>query len=118
VATRWEYGSLITVALSPAAGHAPEHLAGILVTALQARVVSVVELGELVPGERFTAMNAVGEDGWIITGPATWTDFSGGTAVMLDHLRLEPWIGQLLANSPGGPWTRGYYEYPMRRVLG
>ena len=48
--TPWEYGSLIIIALAPAEQQPPEHSVGILVTALQARVVSVVELGDLTPG--------------------------------------------------------------------
>ncbi len=115
--TRWEYGSLITVALAPGDGQPAEHMAGILVTALQARVVSVVELGALIPGERFAVMNTVGLDGWIITGPGAWTDFSRGGTVTLERLPIEPWIGQLLAESTAGSWTRGYFEYPMRKPL-
>ena len=79
--TRWEYGSLITIALAASQAQPAEHLAGILVTALQSRVVSVVELADLVPGERYTAMNAVGQEGWIVTGPPARTEFSRGAAV-------------------------------------
>lgn len=115
--TRWEYGSLITIALAPSQAQPPDHMAGILVTALQARLVSIVELAAEVPGERYTAMNAVGQEGWIITAPASWTDFSRAAAITLDSVRQEPWMGELLASSPVGAWTRGYYEYPLRRPL-
>jgi hypothetical protein len=118
--TRWEYGSLITVALAPTEAKPPEHMVGILVTAMQARVVSVVELAALVPGERYAAMNAVGQEGWIITGvPVRW-DFSRGAAVKLDgSTRLAPWVGEMLASSgrPVGSWAHGYHEYPLRRPL-
>ena len=117
MATRWEYGSLITIALARGQGQPPEHLVGILVTALQSRVVSVVELADLVPGERYTAMNVVGEEGWIITGPPVRTEFSRGSAVTLGSIGLDPWIGVTLSSSPVGTWARGYQEYPLRRPL-
>ena len=115
--TRWEYGSLITIALSRSQGQPPEHLAGILVTALQSRVVSVVELADLVAGERYTALNAVGQEGWIVTGPPSRTEFNRGAAVTLGSIGLDPWIGVTLASSPVGTWSRGYQEYPLRRPL-
>jgi hypothetical protein len=115
--TRWEYGSLITIALAASQGQPPEHLAGVLVTALQSRVVSVVELADLVPGERYTAMNAVGQEGWIVTGPPSRTEFNRGAAVPLASIGLDPWIGVTLASSPVGSWARGYQEYPLRRPL-
>ena len=116
--TRWEYGSLITIALAPSEQQPPEHTVGILVTAMQARVVSVVELGDLVPGERYAAMNAVGQEGWIITGPSVRSDFSRGTPVRIGGAtRLAPWMAQTLANQPVGMWARGYFEYPLRRPL-
>jgi hypothetical protein len=117
MATRWEYGSLITIAVASGEAQPPEHMAGILVTALQARVVSVVELAAEVPGERYAVMNAVGQEGWIITGPPVRTEFSRGAAVKLGSLRLDPWIGEALATSPVGSWARGYQEYPLRRPL-
>ena len=114
--TPWEYGSLIIIALAPAEAQPPEHSVGILVTALQARVVSVVELGDLTPGERYVAMNAVGEEGWIITGPGVRSDFSLGTPVRIgSNSRLAPWLAGTLANHPVGSWSRGYFEYPLRR---
>ena len=116
--TRWEYGSLITIALAASEQQSPEHTVGILVTAMQARVVSVVELGDLVPGERYAAMNAVGEQGWIITGPGVRSDFSRGTPVRIGGAtRLAPWMAQTLADQPVGAWSRGYFEYPLRRPL-
>ncbi len=116
--TRWEYGSLITIALAPTEQQPPEHTVGILVTAMQARVVSVVELGDLVPGERYAAMNAVGEEGWIITGPSVRSDFSRGAPARIGGAtRLAPWMAQTLANQPVGLWSRGYFEYPLRRPL-
>jgi hypothetical protein len=116
--TRCEYGSLIVIALAPGEQQPPEHSVGILVTALQARVVSVVELGDLTPGERYVAMNAVGEEGWIITGPGVRSDFSRGTPVRIGGTtRLAPWMAGALANSPVGSWSRGYFEYPLRRSL-
>ena len=115
--TRWEYGSLITIALAASQSQPPDHLAGILVTALQARVVSVTELAAEVPGERYTAMNAVGQEGWIITGPPVRTELSRGPAVTLASVGLDPWIGATLASSPVGSWARGYQEYPLRRPL-
>ncbi|MGO9218902.1 MAG: hypothetical protein ACLP5E_14260 [Streptosporangiaceae bacterium] len=114
--TRWEYGSLITIALAPSEQQPPEHTIGILVTAMNARVISVVELGDLVAGERYAAMNAVGEEGWIITGPSVRSDFSRGTPVRIGGgTRLAPWMAQTLANQPVGLWARGYFEYPLRR---
>jgi len=116
--TPWEYGSLIIIALAPAEQQPPEHSVGILVTAMQARVVSVVELGDLTPGERYVAMNAVGEEGWIITGPSVRSDFSRGTPVRIGGAnRLAPWMAQTLANQSVGMWARGYFEYPLRRPL-
>jgi hypothetical protein len=116
--TRWEYGSLIAIALAPSEAQPPEHTVGILVTAMQARVVSVVQLGDLVPGERFAGMNAVGGEGWIITGPGVRSDFSRGTPVRIGgNTRLAPWMAQTLTNQPVGTWARGYFEYPLRRPL-
>ena len=112
---RWEYGSLMTIALAPSEAQSPEHMVGILITALQARLVAVVELGALIPGERHAVLNAVGHEGWIITGPAVRNDFNRGAAVALDNLRLDPWIGEVLSSSPVGKWARGYFEYPLRR---
>jgi hypothetical protein len=115
--TRWEYGSLMTIALASSEAQSPEHMAGILVTAMHARVVSVVELAALVPGERYAAMNEVGQEGWIITGPPVRTEFNRGTAIRLSSIRLDPWIAETLASSPAGSWARGYHEYPLRRPL-
>jgi len=112
---RWEYGSLVTIALAPSAGQSPEHMVGILVTAMQARVVAVVELGALIPGERHAVQNAVGHEGWIITGPPVRNDFDRGTAVTVDSIRLDPWIGEVLSSTPVGKWARGYLDYPLRR---
>jgi hypothetical protein len=114
---RWEYGSLMTIALAPGEAQSADHIVGILVTALQARLVAVVELGDLIPGERHAVQNAVGQEGWIITGPAVRNDFNRGAAVTLDSLRLDPWIGEVLSSSPVGKWARGYFEYPLRRLL-
>jgi hypothetical protein len=115
---RWEYGSLIIIALAPGEQQPPEHTVGILVTAMTARVVSVVELGDMVPGERYAAMNAIGEQGWIITGPAVRSDFSRGNPVRIGGAnRLAPWMAHTLANQPVGAWARGYFEYPLRRPL-
>lgn len=116
--TRSEYGSLIIIALAPGEQQPPEHSVGILVTALQARVVSVVELGDLTPGERYVAMNAVGQEGWIITGPGVRSEFSRGTPVRIGGTtRLAPWLAGTLANHPVGSWSRGYFEYPLRKSL-
>jgi hypothetical protein len=115
--TRWEYGSLITIAVASSDGQSPEHMVGILVTAMKARLVSVVELAALVPGERYAAMNAVGQEGWIITGPPVRTEFSRGAAVTLGSIRLDPWMGETLAGSHVGSWARGYQDYPLRRPL-
>jgi hypothetical protein len=116
--TRWEYGSLITIALAASEQQSPEHTVGILVTSMHARVVSVVELGDLVPGERYAAMNAVGEEGWIITGPGVRSDFSRGTPVRIGGAtRLAPWMAHTLADQTVGGWSRGYFEYPLRRPL-
>ncbi|HEY2128364.1 MAG TPA: hypothetical protein VGH77_14375 [Streptosporangiaceae bacterium] len=112
---RWEYGSLMTIALAPSEAQSPEHMVGILITALQARLVAVVELGALIPGERYAVLNAVGQEGWIITGPAVRNDFNRGAAITLDSIRLDPWIGEVLSGSPVGKWARGYFEYPLRR---
>jgi hypothetical protein len=112
---RWEYGSLITIALAPSEAQSPEHMVGILVTEMQARLVAVVELGALIPGERYAVLNAVGQEGWIITGPPVRNDFNRGAAVTLDNLRLDPWIAEVLSGSPVGHWTRGYFDYPLRR---
>jgi hypothetical protein len=114
---RWEYGSLITIALAPSEAQSPEHMVGILVTALQARLVTVVELAALIPGERYQVLNAVGQEGWLITGPPVRNDFNRGAAVTLDSIRLDPWIGEVLSGSPVGNWTRGYFDYPLRRPL-
>ena len=115
--TRWEYGSLLTIALAPAESQPSDHLAGILVTAMQARVVCVVELAAMIPGERYACMNAVGGEGWIVTGPPVRTDLNRGHAVTLDSIRLDPWIAEALASTPAGNWARGYQEYPLRRPL-
>ncbi|MGH3421800.1 MAG: hypothetical protein ACRDOD_19670 [Streptosporangiaceae bacterium] len=116
--TRWEYGSLIIIALAPAEQQPPAHSVGILVTALQAGVVSVVELGDLTPGERYAAMNAVGEEGWIITGPGARSDFSRGAPVRIGgNSRLAPWLAGTLATHSVGSWSRGYFEYPLRRPV-
>ncbi len=112
---RWEYASLMTIALAPSEAQSAEHIVGILVTALQARLVAIVELGALIPGERYAVLNAVGQEGWIVTGPAVRNDFSRGAAVTLDSIRLDPWIGEVLSSSPVGRWARGYLEYPLRR---
>lgn len=112
---RWEYGSLITIALAPGEAQSPEHMVGILVTALQARLIAVVELGALIPGERYAVLNAVGQEGWIVTGPAVRNDFNRGAAVTLDSIRLDPWIAEVLSGSPVGSWARGYFDYPLRR---
>ncbi len=114
---RWEYGSLMTIALAPSEAKSPEHMVGILVTALQARLVAVVELGALIPGERYAVLNAIGQDGWIVTGPAVRNDFNRGAAVTLDSIRLDPWIGEVLSSSPVGRWARGYFDYPLRRPV-
>ena len=103
--TRWEYGSLITIALAPTEQQPPEHTVGILVTAMKARVVSVVELGDLVPGERYAAMNAVGEEGWIITGPGVRSDFSRGTPVRIGGPRGSPRGWRI--RWPTSPWACG-----------
>jgi hypothetical protein len=118
MATRWEYGSLITIALAASETQSPRHMAGILVTAMQARTVAVVELAALVPGERYAVMNAVGQEGWIITGPPVRTEFSRGAAVTLSSIRLDPWMADTLASAPVGAWARGYHEYPLRRPVG
>jgi hypothetical protein len=115
--TRWEYGSLITIAIAPSETQPPERMAGLLVTAMQARVVSVVELAALIPGERYAAMNAIGQEGWIITGPPVRTEFNRGTPVTLGSIRLDPWMAETLASSAVGSWARGYHEYPLRRPL-
>ncbi|MGP7999942.1 MAG: hypothetical protein ACLPKI_21905 [Streptosporangiaceae bacterium] len=115
---RWEYASLLTIALAPSETQSPEHMVGILVTAMQARVVAVVELGVLIPGERYAVLNAVGQDGWIVTGPPIRNDFSRGAAVTVDRIRLDPWIGEVLSTSPVGKWARGYLDYPLRRPAG
>jgi len=115
--TRWEYGSLLTIALAAGDGQPADHLAGILVTAMQARVVCVVELAAMIPGERYACMNAIGEEGWIITGPPVRTDLNRGHAVTLASIRLDPWIAEVLAPAPAGNWARGYQEYPLRRPL-
>jgi hypothetical protein len=116
--TRWEYGSLLTIALAPGEAQPSDHLAGILVTVMQARVVCVVELAAMIPGERYACMNAVGGEGWIITGPPVRTDLTRGHAVTLGSIRLDPWIAEALASTPAGNWARGYQEYPLRRPLG
>jgi len=115
--TRWEYGSLLTIALARNDTEPSDSLAGILVTAMQARVICVVELAAMIPGERYACMNAVGEEGWIITGPPVRTELNRGHAITLDRVRLDPWIAQALAPTPAGNWARGYQEYPLRRPL-
>ena len=116
--TRWEYGSLIIIALAPGEQQPPEHSVGILVTALQARVVSVVELGDLTPGERYVAMNAVGEEGWIITGPGVRSDLGRGPRSGSAARRgwRPGWPGRS-RTSPVGSWSRGCFESPLRRPL-
>ena len=61
-------------------------------------------------------MNAVGDDSWIITGPGVRSDFSRGTPVRIGvNSRLAPWLAGTLASHPVGSWSRGYFEYPLRR---
>ncbi len=114
---RWEYGSLMTIALAPTEAQSPEHMVGILVTAMQARVVAVVELGALIPGERYAVLNAVGQEGWIVTGPPVRNDFNRGAAISVEGVRLDPWIGEMLSSTPVGKWARGYFDYPLRRTV-
>ena len=62
-------------------------------------------------------MNAVGGGGLDHHRPrGAVNDFSRGTPVRIGgNSRLAPWLAGTLANRPVGLWSRGYFEYPLRR---
>jgi hypothetical protein len=117
--TSWQYGTLVTIALSPVApGPGPAGggwRAGLVVAQGEVHVVWAVT-GKPQRGlPELEAMDDVGAQGWMITGEPIWTNLEKAT-----YGRFPKWLRDGLQEEIPGvldSWAQGFTSYLMRRAV-